>query len=79
MRTHKFVVHNSIFWLLFTILLSKVYFDSNILTHQLIQILIRTFLFLLLQIYGADGSLLRPESRRGRGKGRGGGVSIKKI
>lgn len=30
-----------------------------------------------LQIYGADGSLLRAESRRGRGKGRGGGaVSI---
>lgn len=29
------------------------------------------------QIYGADGSLLRAESRRGRGKGRGGGaVSI---
>lgn len=27
----------------------------------------------LLQIYSADGSLLRAESRRGRGKGRGGG------
>ncbi len=26
-------------------------------------------------IYGADGSLIRGESRRGRGKGRGGGVS----
>lgn len=36
------------------------------------------FVFLeYLQIYGADGSLLRAESRRGRGKGRGGGaVSI---
>lgn len=32
------------------------------------------------QIYGADGSLLRAESRRGRGKGRGGGaVSIPNI
>lgn len=31
----------------------------------------------IFQIYGADGSLLRAESRRGRGKGRGGGaVSI---
>lgn len=31
----------------------------------------------ILQIYSADGSLLRAESRRGRGKGRGGGaVSI---
>lgn len=33
------------------------------------------FIFYL-QIYGADGSLLRAESRRGRGKGRGGAVSI---
>lgn len=30
--------------------------------------------FIYLQIYGADGSLLRAESRRGRGKGRGGGA-----
>lgn len=28
------------------------------------------------QIYGADGQLIRNESKRGRGKGRGGGVSI---
>lgn len=34
------------------------------------------FQYSLLQIYGADGSLLRAESRRGRGKGRGGAVSI---
>lgn len=33
-------------------------------------------LIFFLQIYGADGSLLRAESRRGRGKGRGGAVSI---
>lgn len=30
--------------------------------------------FMWFQIYGADGSLLRAESRRGRGKGRGGGA-----
>lgn len=30
--------------------------------------------FIYFQIYGADGSLLRAESRRGRGKGRGGGA-----
>lgn len=32
-------------------------------------------MILFLQIYGADGSLIRGESRRGRGKGRGGAVS----
>lgn len=44
---------------------------------QFIQLLKCVFLPFILQIYGADGSLLRAESRRGRGKGRGGGaVSI---
>lgn len=31
--------------------------------------------YLFKQIYSADGSIIRGESRRGRGKGRGGGAN----
>lgn len=42
-------------------------------------ILTQSFFFYLQLIYGADGTLIRGESRRGRGKGRGGGVSTVSI
>jgi hypothetical protein len=49
--------------------------DLNLKINYAENFLIILFFYLFKQIYSADGSIIRGESRRGRGKGRGGGAN----